>query len=486
MWSIVIGFSSVLALFLLVGHVASRQRKRTTDDYLMAGRSTHPWLVGFAAASANSSGFMFIGLIGATVKDGLSAMWLMVGWIVGDYLAWLVIHRRLRERSEELRSQSVAGYISAGYSRDWSSVRMVSGALTFVFLGTYAAAQFTAGSKGSEAVLGWPHWVGILVGFGILMLYSFAGGLRASIWVNTAQSIVMIGTSTLLLAVAVLKIGGFDELWTRLEVLDPKYVDWRPQGLRFGFAAFLASWITAGIGVIGQPHIMIIAMTIDDSESMHRARRVYFIWYWLFSAACILIGLCCRVLLNDLINSGFDPEMAMPRLAADLLSPALVGVVLGSLFAATLGGLDTMILCASSAVSQDFFPAIGRSYTGTKLSMAATATLIVLTALVMPQSVFELVVLSWSCLAVGIGPILTAQTLRWPLNNSVGTAMILAGVGTALYWKYGLKFSDSIYEVLPGMLAGFGVYGAARLFGFPARAVDQAQSPGVLAEGAEA
>lgn len=463
MWSIALGFALVLASFLLVGHIASRRRQKTTDDYLLAGRQTHPWLVGFAAASANSSGFMFIGLIGATVIDGVSAMWLMVGWIVGDYLAWLVIHRRLRERSEELRAQSVAGYVSAGYSGEVSAVRMASAALTFVFLGTYAAAQFTAGSKGTEALLGWPHWVGILVGFGVLMLYCFAGGLRASIWVNTAQSIVMIGSSTMLLGVALAEIGGFGELWSRLEVLNPKFIEWQPRELRFGFAAFLASWITAGIGVIGQPHVMIIAMTIDSSESMHRARRVYFVWYWFFSAACILIGLCCRVLLNDLVQSGFDPEMALPRLASDLLPPVLVGVVLGSLFAATLGGLDTQILCVSSALSLDLIPRIGRSYTGTKFSVLVTAILVLLTALFGPRSVFELVVLSWSCLAAGIGPILAAQTLRWPLNDVVGSAMILAGVGTALYWRYGLDLSGSIYEVLPGMLAGFATYGLIRL-----------------------
>ena len=41
--------------------------------------------------------------------------------------------------------------------------------------------------------------------------------------------------------------------------------------------------------------------------------------------------------------------------------------------------------------------------------------------------------------------------------------MILAGLGTALYWKYVLNLSESIYEVLPGVLAGFIVYGVARL-----------------------
>lgn len=463
MWSIVLGFVLVLASFLAVGLSANRRRRPTADDYLTASREMHPWLVGFAAASTNSSGFMFIGLIGATVTDGLSAMWLMVGWIVGDYLAWLVIHRRLRERSEELRPHSIAGYVSAGYSGDVSGVRILTALLTIVFLATYAAAQFTAGSKGLEALLGWKRTACVLIGFSLLLLYCFGGGLRASIWVNTAQSFVMIGSVLLLLGVALFHIGGPGLLWSKLAALDPKYIDWRPQNLQFGFAAFMMSWIAAGAGVIGQPHIMTIAMSVDSGASMHRARRVYFVWYWIFSAACILVGLCCRVWLNEALAAGFDPEMSLPRLASELLPGMLVGVILGGLFAATLSTADTQIICSSAALTQDLVPRWGLTYFGARTGMLTVAVAVVGIALFSPQSVFELVVLSWSCLVAGIGPILAAQTLRWPLNNTVGSAMIIAGVAAALTWRYGLQLSGSIYEVLPGMLAGFTVYGGARL-----------------------
>lgn len=252
-------------------------------------------------------------------------------------------------------------------------------------------------------------------------------------------------------------------MWSKLASLDPKYVDWQPQNLRFGFPAYMMSWIAAGAGVVGQPHLMTIAMAIDSGESMYRARRVYFAWYWIFSAACILVGLCCRVWLNDALAAGYDPEMALPKLASELLPGVLVGVIFGGLFAATLSTADTQIICSSAALTQDLLPRWGRTYGGAKAGMLVTAIGVVLTALYGPQSVFELVVLSWSSLAASIGPILAAQTLRWPLNNAVGAAMMLGGLGTALFWRYGLKLSSSMYEVLPGMLAGFVIYGAARL-----------------------
>ena len=44
---------------------------------------------------------MFIGLIGETYSQGLSAMWVMVGWVLGDYLMWsLRIPDKIRETSE--------------------------------------------------------------------------------------------------------------------------------------------------------------------------------------------------------------------------------------------------------------------------------------------------------------------------------------------------------------------------------------------------
>ncbi|MFM7520465.1 MAG: sodium/proline symporter [Planctomycetota bacterium] len=462
MWPLVSSAAVVLALFLAIGLAANLRARSTTADYLLAGRDVHPWLVGFAAAATNSSGFMFIGLIGAAVTSGLSSMWLMFGWIVGDYLAWLAIHRRLRERSSELHADSVSGYLSAGLAGRRPVVRVLAALLTVVFLATYAAAQFNAGSKALESLLGWNRTAGVLLGFGLLMMYCFGGGLRASIWVNTAQAFVMIGSVMLLLVKALVCIGGPVELWHRLTAIDPRLVDWKPQNLRFGFPVYMLSWIAAGVGVLGQPHLMTIAMTIQSGDQMHRARRVYFVWYWIFSACCIAVGLCCRALLNDAIAAGFDPEMALPRLAGELLPAAVVGVILSGLFAATLSTADTQILCASAALSQDLFPSWGRSYFGTRLTMVATSLAVVMIALFGAANVFELVVLSWSCLASALGPLLVAQTLRWPLTQARGGGMMLAGLATALAWRYGLHLSSSVYEVLPGMLAGFVAYAVLR------------------------
>lgn len=461
-WAI-LGFVVTQLVLVGIGLAATTGQRSSTQDYLLADRSIHPWLVALAASSTNSSGFMFIGLIGATYTTGLSSMWLMIGWIVGDYLAWHAIHRKLRERSAEVNAPSVPSFISAHLPTSMKPVRTLAALVTLAFLGSYAAAQLTAGGKAVQAVFGWPPMTGAILSFALILGYTFFGGLRASIWTNTAQAIVMLGAILLLLATALSEIGGIAALWSRLHAIDPALIDWKPRDPQFGVALFILSWITAGIGVLGQPHLITITMSIRDSDSLKQARPVYFTWYVIFSAACILVGLCCRALLNQPDPTLFDQELALPTLATELLSPLLVGVIMAGLFSATMSTADTQILCCSAAVSQDLVPALGRQLAVARRVTAGCLLAVLGIALVAEQSVFELVVMSWSALASALGPMVILQSLRRPVNTPLSIAVILGGLGMALAWRYGFKLADSLYEVLPGMAMGFVIYAVGSL-----------------------
>lgn len=41
--------------------------------------------------------------------------------------------------------------------------------------------------------------------------------------------------------------------------------------------------------------------------------------------------------------------------------------------------------------------------------------------------------------------------------------MMLVGLATAVIWRFVLNLSDAMYEVLPGMIAGFAVYAVGRV-----------------------
>ncbi len=464
--AVAISFLAFLGLFLGVGILSSLRKKATTEDYLLASRSVNPWFVALSAVATNNSGFMFVGLIGTTFTDGISAMWLMVGWVAGDYLMWLWgIPTQLRARSEATGTVTIPSFLGNGLPRP---VTILAGLITLVFLGTYAAAQLTAGGKALLAVFGWQEVVGAAIGAGIVLIYCFSGGIRASIWTDVVQSCVMIIAMTGLCIAAVTHLGGFDAMWAKLEGISPQLVSLTPESPRFGFVMFLIGWLAAGMGVVGQPHIMIRVMAITSPKDMGTARRVYLVWNTLFAAAAILVGLAARAALTDAdfaaafpdAANPLDREMALPLLADKLFPPVLVGMVLAGLFAATMSTADSQVLSCSAALTQDLFPQAGKQHKMVKMGTVVVCALVFGLTFV-GQSVFQLVVLAWAALAAGLGPLLVVRALGRPIRPRAAIGMMLAGIATVLVWRYGLKLSSGIYDVLPGMAAGFAVYLAA-------------------------
>jgi sodium/proline symporter len=326
-----------------------------------------------------------------------------------------------------------------------------------VFLGTYAAAQLIAGGKALHVLFGWSPDVGAILGAAIVVAYCFAGGIRASIWTDVAQSSVMVVAMNLLLFVGVFEAGGPSALWSRLAAIDPQLVSFAPASLPFGFAMFLLGWFVAGFGVVGQPHIMVRAMTLESIEKMAVARRVYVVWNALFSVSSVGVGLVARALLSE--STGFDPELAMPMLSMELLPPALVGLVLAGLFAATMSTADSQVLSCAAAVTQDIAPRpeLGNRYTKMGTILVAVA---VLAIALRGGSVFGLVILAWSGLAASLGPLLVVRSLGGKPHCITAIAMMAVGFLAALGWgEYGMGYSVGLNEALPGMLAGFAIYG---------------------------
>ena len=93
---VAISFIVFMGLFISIGLLSRLKKRNTPSDYLLANQSVKPWLVALSAVATNNSGYMFAGLIGYTYLAGLSSMWLMIGWIFGDFIASLFIHKKIR------------------------------------------------------------------------------------------------------------------------------------------------------------------------------------------------------------------------------------------------------------------------------------------------------------------------------------------------------------------------------------------------------
>ena len=272
----------------------------------------------------------------------------------------------------------------------------------------------------------------------------------------------MIGSLLLLLIVSIVKCGGFNQLWTQLAAIDPALTNLSPAKLPLGFIPYFIGWAVAGFGVVGQPHIMVRAMAINNAQNVAKARDIKVIAGLTTSFASMGIGLTGRVLLPDLLSNG-DPELALPLLALNLLPVALVGVMLAGVFSATMSTADSQILSCSAALTQDMFPQFAHSYKIVKLGTLTVTAIVCVIALFGDKSVFFLVTFAWSALASALGPLFIVRVLQKPINGRVAIAMMVVGILSALIWTITPDLSKLVYSVLPGMAAGIFVYLIARL-----------------------
>lgn len=461
---ILISFSISLLLFVIIGSASALQSKQSHKDYLLAGQSVSPWLVALSAVATNNSGYMFIGMIGFTYTQGLSSMWLMLGWIIGDLIMSFIVHSKLRVITERRHVLSFGGVLSSWTGVEFKKLRSLIGLITILFLGTYAAAQLNAGGKALHVLLDWPYSAGAIISAVIVMLYCFAGGIRASIWTDAAQSLVMIVAMVSMFVAGIMKAGGMGEFVSKVSHISPTYTDLFPHDLALtspmGPLLFVLGWLFAGFGIIGQPHIMVRFMTLDTPKNMSRVRLYYYSWFTLFYAITIGVGLAARVLISQ--ESQFDPELALPLLAQMLLPEFMVGLVLAGLFAATMSTADSQILSCTAALTRDFQWGKKASYLVTKLGTIMITLIALMIALYGNKSVFSLVLIAWSVLASSFGPLLFLYAIGLRPNEGESIVMVVTGFLVVILWRH-WGFSEIIYEIAPGMVSGLMVYGLMRL-----------------------
>jgi sodium/proline symporter len=450
----VYSFIGFLFLFTLIGLSSILHSRGTKADYYLASASVRPWLVGLSAVATNNSGYMFIGVIGYTYATGLASIWLMIGWIAGDFLASLYVHKRLRKATSVSGEVSYAGVLSNWYGQDHSHLQRVIGIISLMFMMTYAAAQLVAGGKALYVLLDWPIWSGAIASSVIVALYCVAGGIRASIWTDAAQSIVMIFAMGVLLIVATMSLGGPTEAYAQMQTVEG-FTNWLPKDLAFpgwiGGALFIVSWLFAGLSVIGQPHVMVRFMTLDDVGNMRSAKLWYYLWFSAFYCMATGVGLLSRIYLSDV--GTFDAELALPTMAQALLPPVLVGLILAGIFAATMSTADSLVLSCSAAITHDILPhKIEQTWLLKSITILITGVALLL-ALSNNQSVFGMVIMAWSGLASAFAPLLIFLCLGKKPTQMVSIAAVLIGFSVALIWRY-FGLQEMAYEGLPGIVAG--------------------------------
>ncbi|MEM9461699.1 MAG: sodium/proline symporter [Myxococcota bacterium] len=425
-------------VLVAIGLLAQR-RTRDAADFFLGGRTLGPWVAAISASASSSSAWTLLGVSGAAYAWGLGALWIFPACVGGFCLNWIVLAPHVRRLSREQGALTVTDMLAGPPDAPGStSIRGVCTAIVLISLLAYVAAQFQGAGKTFHETFAMPMSTAVLLGGGIIVLYTLLGGFWAVSLTDTLQGLVMVSAAVVVPAVALSAVGGPGDLLdalSRVEVAgyDSLVRGWAPAA----GVGFVLGLLGIGLGYPGQPHVVNRFMAIRDESAMKQARRIAIGWAVIMFAGMLLTGWCARVLLPELA----DPEVALLGVTRHLLPPVVAGVMIAAVLSAVMSTADSQLLVAASAVAHDLRGSAGSAALGrTRLTVLVLSTVAVGLALVGSAEIFSRVLFAWTAMGAAFGPLLLVRVLAGPVRPRARLGSIVMGfsLSVAAYSTPGL------------------------------------------------
>ncbi|TKB49821.1 sodium/proline symporter PutP [Ferrimonas sediminicola] len=442
-----ITFFGYLILLLVIGTLAYKATS-TSSDYILGGRKMGPAVTALSVGASDMSGWLLLGLPGSVYLSGLGEMWIGIGLVIGAWLNWLIVAKRLRIYTFFTDDALTMPDFLEKRFHDTGLLRLVSASITLLFFVFYTSSGMVGGAILFEKVFGLDYTTALMIGSAIIVSYTFVGGFFAVSWTDFVQGLLMLFA---LLLVPAMVFGGNS---VNLDTLPPAMTQPIPDDATLIGILSLLAW---GLGYFGQPHILSRFMAIGEVKHLPLSRRIAMGWMLLSLAGALATGLAGAAFFHGtpLANA----ETVFIELSRVLFNPWVAGILIAAILSAIMSTIDSQLLVCSSVVTEDFYKKWLRPEASEKekvmvgrltvLSVAVIATLIALN----PEStVLELVSYAWAGFGASFGPVILLS-LYWRGYSRFGAvATILVGAATVVLWKQAEGGVFDLYEILPGFL----------------------------------
>ncbi len=456
--------SAVLIIFLLyligmviAGIVTARLASKSLDDFIIGGRKMLTPVLALSEKGTDMSAWLLIGLPGQAFKMGLGAVWAGIGVWLGSLFNWLVIATPLRHLTGKYNALTIPDYFESRFEDSSHLLRITSSVLIVFFFTLYVSAQVVGAGKVLAAAFNIDVIAGMAIGLSIILFYTMMGGFIAESWTDFFQGIIMAAALVLMCVVGIVKFGGFGNIFAQIGSIDAKAV--MLSAGESGTALYLGlilGGLAIGCGYAGQPHILMRYMALRSEKEVKKGMIIAMTWTTVAVACAIFLGFLAIPYLRGEIA---DPEHVTLVFAAKILPGWLVGFVLAAATAAMMSTVDSQLLVATSAITEDIYRKLINPDAEQKrlVLLARIFTVVVaLAAFVLglraERLVYWLVLYAWGGLAASFGPPLILS-LKWRGTTRAGVfAGMLVGAITIVVWYNVPVLKGFLYELIPGFL----------------------------------
>ncbi len=361
----------VLAIYfmVLIGVVWwSSKKQNTTEDYFLAGRNIGWFAVGASLFASNIGSEHIVGLAGNGAANGMAmAHWELHAWVM-IMLAWVFVpfyyrsgvftmpeflERRFNSKTRWLLSiVSLVAYIFTKVS-----VTVYAGALVFQTL-----LPDTFGSPENA------FWVGAFSTVILTGIYTVFGGLRAVVYTDTAQAVILLVGSAFITFFGLRELGGWGELQEVCRQNAASFALWRPMSdPDFPWLGILVASPIIGIWYWCTDQY-IVQRTLAAKNLTHARRGALWggflkVWPVMIFLVPGLIGFALHqkgvITIPIREDTGkLNGDQIFPIMVMNLLPVGIRGLVVGGLLAALMSSLSSLFNSCASLFTIDIYEKI--------------------------------------------------------------------------------------------------------------------------------
>ncbi|MEI6464706.1 MAG: sodium:solute symporter family protein [Verrucomicrobiota bacterium] len=344
-------YAVIAVFFLLIAIIGwiSIRKIEGSRDYFVAGGQIPWWLGGISHHVSGHSGVVFVAYAAVAYQHGFTLYVWWAGSIVFACItgAWWFAPKWSRLRAAR-NIESPTEYLALRYNVATQQVMAWSGILLKLF---DVGAKWASIGVLLNGFTGLSVATGIWLSGGVSLFYITVGGLWADLYTDLLQFAVQVVAGLILFVAVANHLGGMDSIWTIWDRLPPDHSRWLngPYTPLFlvGYVAAATLSYNGGtwnlaVRYIGAPS----AASARNSALLSGA--LYLVWplflfFPMWAAPLLLPNLA-------------DPTQSYVLLTQKFLPAGLVGLVLASMFAATMAMTTSDTNTISSVLTRDILP----------------------------------------------------------------------------------------------------------------------------------
>jgi SSS family solute:Na+ symporter len=446
-----------LILSLLIGLYFTGRSQKGLSEFFLSGKKTPWWLAGISMVATTFSSDTPLYVTGLVRTHGIYENWQWWCFIFSGMLAVFVfaaLWKRLGVFTD-------VEFISLRYSDKSAKILRGFKALYFsLVVHTIIKAQvILAMAKILDVLIGWSKWKAIVISSLVTLIYCLAGGYWGVLATDFFQFFFAFLSAFVLCVISVNTAGGIENI---KRVVEPGVLNFFPPifSVDGGFvtASFLtflgyvgitwwSKYSSDGGGVIVQR----IISTRGEKEGVKATMLFNLLHYSLRTWPWILTALASIIIYPSIS----DPEIAYPRLVAELMPSGLKGLMVAGFFAAFMSTLSTYLNLSSAYFVNDFYKPYLKPEKGERhyiiVARVSMVVLSIITAIV-TYYVESLVEVFKFLIAFGSGQGLV-YILRWfwlRINawSEISAMIASTGVTVIVYIHPELNSLNYLYKLL--------------------------------------